>query len=163
MSYIVVSAMVIGAGVQIYGQMSAARSQAEAQEREAALKGMQAQELLQRQFINEQLMKDKSQFAEKFAGHYTGLEGYGGRVSGIMRLRKDLEQNLMTSRREAEWKAKMLRLGGEADLKLSSDIQAAGDISAISTGIQLGGRAAYSYSNAKAPSPDVKDLPGVTK
>lgn len=156
MAAVAAGAAIVGAGVQIYGQLKAASAQADAQEREAELKMFQADELMRRQAINEQVMRDNVAEAELATGGDSGVEDTG--LGARMRLRKTLAQNLQNSRREAEWKARMLGMGAEADLRLASDALAAGGISAIGTGIRGAGAFANYYDNAGPPDSTTKEL-----
>ncbi len=147
-----------GLAVQVYGQINSANAQANAQQREAAMKERQAQELESRQAINERLMMDKEAQAELSVGNDNGSQRTS--LGGILSMRRDLRANLETSHREATWKAEMLRLGGAADMSLASDIQTAGVISGVGTALTGSARI---YSSAKAgskPSTDTKDLAG---
>lgn len=153
----------IGTAATIYGQISAANAQAEAQQREIELKKIQANEMLERQAINEQIMRDKEAWLENHAGSDNGTSGSS--LVGIMRYRKDLAQNIATSRREAEFKAGMLKMGAEADAKLASDTMTAGYISGAGTLLTGAANVGYQYSQAKSPSAPpsnkVASLPGV--
>lgn len=152
-------AAVVGAGLQIYNQLNAASAQAEAQQREAALKNAQADELEQRQAYNEELMRKHEAYSEHHVFNDNG--GNAGSLGGIMQLREDLRTNIETSRREASWKARMLRMGGEADMALASDIENAKWWQAAGTAFQTAGNFYSPIAAGKKPSTDTKDLPGV--
>lgn len=157
MAYVAAAAAIIGAGVQIYGQMSAASDQADAQEKEAKLKGLQADELLQREQINEQVMREREQVSELYTGSDSGTQDSG--LGAKLRLQRDLAQNIATSSRESEWKAQMLRMGGEADTRLASDIHQAAGYTAAGTAIGAAGKAA-SFNYDAIPSTKTTSLPG---
>lgn len=160
MSFVAVAAAVIGTGVAIYGQVKAASAQADAQRKEADIKGLQSEELMSRQLLNEGIMRDKFEEADLATGSDNGVEDNG--LGQRMRLRKQLSQNIAMSRREAEWKAKMLRMGADADMQLSSDIIAAGGISALGSGIQGAGRAYNAWPDSRPPRDTTLDLPKVS-
>lgn len=158
MSFVAVAAAVIGTGVAIYGQVKAASAQADAQRKEAEIKSFQSEELMSRQLLNETVMRENYAEAELATGSDNGVEDNG--LGQRMKLRKQLSQNIAMSRREAEWKAKMLRMGAQADMQLSSDIMVAGTTSAIGTGISAAGKIG-SYDYDSRPSSKTKSLRGV--
>jgi hypothetical protein len=159
MAYAAAAAVIIGTGIQIYSQMQSAEKQAAAQRREAAMKNAQAQELETRQAINEQIMSDREKSSELYAGIDNGTTR--GTLGGIMRLRQDLFKNIDTSRREAQWKAAMLRSGADADQKLSSDIIATGQLQATGTALTAAGNTYSTLSAGSRPSSDTRDLPTI--
>lgn len=145
------------------GQVTGAAEKAEAAKQNAALKDLQANELLARQAINEQIMRDQSEktqdaYASAFAS--TGREGGG--ISGVLQIMRDTEQNISLSRREATFKAQILRTGAEQDMKLSSDIMTAGFLSGAGTLLTGAGTAYDRIDRYKAPG-EPKNLPGVPK
>lgn len=151
------AAALAGTAISTYGSIKSASDQAAAQEREAALKNLQANELEQRQAINERIMQDKELEFESSTGSDRG----GGSLGQIMAMRKNLFTNLETSRREANWKVRMLRMGAASDLNLSSDAQAAGYITGAGT-ILTGAQQAYTnIRSALPPSANVASLPKV--
>lgn len=149
--------MVAGTGTQVAGGIMAANSQADAQNRNAALKKLQADELLSRQTINEKIMRDQ---AEKVAKGYSvgfaasGREGAG--IGGMLQIKRDTEENILNSRREAEFKAQMLRSGADIDQSLASDYQTASYITGAGS-LLSGGANIYSILN-KYKKDDAKDL-----
>lgn len=159
---IVVGAMVAGTAVQMYGQYKQSRNQAEAEERQAAIRRMQSQEMLARQVLNEQVLRDAEIQEEGKAVALAGESGTGNLGLGsIMRLRHNLSRTIEFSRREASFKAKMLELGADVDTKLASDMRSAGDIGmagTLLTGVAKVGNYAYDASPG-----DSKPLPGAKK
>ncbi len=148
----------LGTAMTAYGQISSAAAQADAQRADAAAKRLQADELLARQAINEQIMREQSTRAELTYGSAfaaTGVEGGG--LGGIMRLRKTTLENIALSRRDAEFKAKMLRMGADVQSELASDMMTAGIISGVGTIAQSGLQVANLYKGPKSPKP----IPGV--
>lgn len=149
---------ILAGGTMALGQVSAAQASAEAAQRNAGLKRLQAEELLSRQEINEQIILEESKrlelgYGSAFAA--TGREGAG--LGGIMQIRKNTMDNIANSRRDAEFKAKMLRLGADIESDLASDSLVAGLIGAGGT-LLSGGLQAYNMY--RGPS-NPKSLPGV--
>lgn len=118
-----------GTGMQVAGGIMSANAQADAAKRSADLKNLQASELLDRQRINEGIIREKSAQAEA----HTQASIYSGGLGYAVLQHAETERNVILSRREAEFKAKMLRENAEADLKLSSDAMAAANLSAFGT------------------------------
>ncbi len=148
----------LGTVMSAYGQISSASAQAEAQRADAAAKRLQADELLARQAINEQIMRDQSERMESSAGSGSAMSGLeGGGLGGIMSIRKTTLENIALSRRDAEFKAKMLRMGADVQSELASDMMTAGIISGAGTVAQSGLQVANLYKGPKSPKP----IPGV--
>lgn len=143
-----IATAVVGGGAQIYGQIASAQAKKDAAEKEAALKGMQADEILQRQAINEQTMLEQSDRIEKDYGASLGAVHAGGGIGGIMQIHANTLDNIKNSRRDAEFKSKMLRLGADIETSLASDAITASYISGAGTFLTS---AAQSYSTFKGP------------
>lgn len=148
-----------GLATSLYGQISGASAKADADRKNAQIKNMEADELLSRQTINEGIMRDQAElqglgYQSSFAS--TGREGAG--LGGLLTIKKNLDQNLILSRRDAEFKAKMLRMGADIDLNLASDEQTAGYISGAGT---LLTGAAKIYDLSRGPSNTTQSLPKV--
>lgn len=117
-----------GTGMQVVGSIKEGYDKADAANRSAAMKYAQADELMSREAINEQLMSEHAREAEL---HQSGF-------GGMMKIRSDLQFNLTQSKRDAEFKARMLRAGAEMDTNLASDSIAAGWIGGASTFLKSG-------------------------
>lgn len=132
----------ITTGLGVYGALTGASAQAEASRKNAELKKFQAQEIMERQAINERLMREQVErqglkYQASFSA--TGREGSG--IGGVLYLHSQLEEQIKLQRREAQFKAEILGRGGEADLKLASDITTAGYLSGagiLTTGASQG-------------------------
>jgi hypothetical protein len=148
-----------GLATSVYGQIKSGADRAGAQEYQAALKNIQANELLEREAINEQIMREKAElmsldYGAAFAA--SGREGAG--LGGILKIHKNVEDSIANSRRDAEFKARMLRAGAEIDTKLASDLVSASYVGAggtILTGV------AKAYDIYAGPSSKTRSLPGV--
>lgn len=141
-----------GTALSVYGQMKEAKSKAEAAERDAYLKGLQADEMMERQAINEDIMREQNeraglQYQARFAG--TGREGGG--IGGILEMRRVLNRNIELSRRDAQFKASMLRAGAESDQKLASDFMTSGYITGAGTAL-TGATRAYGVYHDYGPA-----------
>jgi hypothetical protein len=129
----------IGTAISAYGQISSANSSAEAQRADAAAKREQAGELLERQAINERIMQEQSERQQSAAGSGSAMSGLEGTSLGsIMTIRKTTLENIALSRRDAEFKAKLLRQGADVQTELASDMMTAGYISGAGTLLQSG-------------------------
>jgi hypothetical protein len=103
-------AAVVGTAISMYGEYESAQAKAEAAQRKAALKRVEATELLQREQINENVMREQAMYAEGDRVSQAGSSGVEGSwFGGMVRMRRDLQFNLETSRREANFKAYLLR------------------------------------------------------
>lgn len=131
------SLAVLGLGINVLGQLNGAAAQAEATRRNAAMKNAQADELLARQLINEEIMREDADYAALNVRTADGIDQTG--VGQQLWIKKNLQRNLELSRREAEYKARMLRQGADIDMQLGSDLQSASYLSAA--GSVLGGGA----------------------
>jgi hypothetical protein len=134
MAWVGVAIATVGTGLTIYGELSAASSRADAAQKNAAIKQQQADELLARQSINEGIMREQADssshsYVAGFAA--SGREGAG--LGGVLKIKKDLEDNITNSRREAQFKASLLRQGAEIDSQLASDTMTAGYLSGAGT------------------------------
>jgi hypothetical protein len=156
---IMLGAAVVGTAISMYGEYQDAQSKAEAEERQAALKRIQAQELMQREQINENVMREQEMYAEGDRVSLAGSQGTeGGWFGGMVRMRRDLQFNLETSRREANFKSYLLNQGAEIDDKLASDTRTAGYISMAGTAVSGAGKV---YTAADKPSDKAASLPTV--
>lgn len=117
----------IGAGMD-------ASSKADAAVKDAQLKNSQAGELLSREQVNEGIIQQQSELAQ---GQYgaafasTGREGAG--IGGILRMRANTALTISNARRDAEFKASMLRQGANIATNLASDELTAGYITGSGT------------------------------
>lgn len=133
-----------GLGLSVVGTVLAAQAQKEAAEKEASLKRDQADELLSREAINEQILRDQSEDLTKDYGAAFAASGLGGSgIGGTLKLRSNLEQTLANSRRDAEFKARMLRAGADMQGQLASDVYTAGIITGAGTAL-TGGMSTFS-------------------
>lgn len=149
---ILAGAALVGTGVQIYGQISAAQAQKDAADLKADLQRAQALELLNRQTINEDILKERSEFLQKqYIAQAAHAGSGGGGLGGVLRIKRDLEHNILIGRREAEFKATQLRMGADIEQNLTSDLLTSAYLGAAGTLLKSGAEA-YSYIK-KEPEP----------
>lgn len=151
-----IATAVLGSGTQVAGNVMAANAKADATARSGSLKRQQADELMSRQVINERIMRER---AEISAGTYAGASGLGesgGGIGGVLQIHADLEESIINTRREAEFKAKMLRAGADIDNDLASDGVSAAWISGAGTVLSGG---ANIYNIMRPPSSKPTELP----
>jgi len=117
--------------------------QADAAERKAELDIEQANELLQRERINEDLLIKKEKEMETYGTYLSGSRGTQDTGLGArLKLYENLQQALSNMRRESLFKAKMIRAGAEVSRELASDIQVGTALSAAG-GLLKGGYVGY--------------------
>lgn len=141
---ILAGAAVIGSGLEVYGNIKAAQQKSDAVKAEAALKEAQANELLDREKINEGLMQEQESSIESgYVSAFADTGREGGGIGGVIKLRNQLQKNIDISRREASFKAQMLRAGANIDTTLASQQLSASYIGGAGT-ILTRGAEAYS-------------------
>lgn len=150
----------VGALAQGIGTILSGNAQADAATKNADFKHQQADELLARQAINEQILRDEADRQKLQMGSIAGGSGLGGSGIGMkLAIMKNLTESISNSRRDAEFKAKMLNAGAEVDTQLASDIQTAGVISGVGTVLTGAYKAYDAYSpasNNRSSLPKVK-------
>lgn len=151
---------VVGVGTAVYGAISSASAKASADQKNAALKNQQADELLSRETVNESLIQDqsfRSQLDYGAAANSTGVGGGG--LGGIMAIQKATAITIANDQRDANFKAYMLRQGANMDTNLASDTMSAGYISAAGT-LLSGGAKVYSAYQPASSTPISLATPG---
>lgn len=148
---VLAAAAVAQTGLSIYGQMKEAKNKAEAAERDAYFKGLQADEMMERQAINEDIMREQSFLAQsKYRAEFAGTGREGG-IGSVLEMRRVLNRNIELSRRDAQFKASMLRAGAESDQKLASDFMTSGYITGAGTAL-TGATRAYGVYHDYGPA-----------
>lgn len=142
-------AAIVGTATSVYGQIKGAQAQSEANEAKANLQREEADELLDRQAMNEKILR---QNAAQAGLEYSATVGSNGLdqsgIGGLLTIQKNLDQTVSDTRREADFKAKMLRAGADIETGLASDMVTA---SYIAGGGNILGAAAKGYSAFKPP------------
>lgn len=140
MAAIPIGLAVVGAGTQIAGTIMGANAQSEAAQKSAALKRLQAQELLKREAQNELILQEngvklENQFSTAFAA-----TGGGGGLGGVLEIHRQVQQNILTAREDANFKAQMLNAGADVETSLASDTMAASYVTGAGTVLGLGAK-----------------------
>jgi hypothetical protein len=139
----------VGTGVTIYGQLSGANAEKEAREQKAALDELTAIELLEREAYNETALRENARVAElQYGSSAMGGEdmGIGARLS----INQQLEKTISITKRDADFKARMIRAGAAMERDLASDQYAAAGIGAFGTLLTGATRAASLYRPSTA-------------
>jgi hypothetical protein len=149
-----IGASILGLGLNLWGTLTGASAQASAAEANARAKAQQADELLAREQINEDIMREQSRRSELSYASGAAMGESGGGIGGILTMKKDLETSINNSRHEADFKAKMLRAGAEIDSNLASDMQTAGALSGAGTLLSTGADFYSKWKKYGSPNAD---------
>jgi hypothetical protein len=159
MGWVGAAIAVAGIAIDVIGRVNEADDQADAAARTAAIKDAQARELLERNAINEKILRERAEFQEHGYIAAVADTGFGGGgLGGVMKIRRDLAMTLENNRRDAEFRARMLRAGADVDMQLASDAVSASYISGAGTILSQGAKTYTAYS---APSSTTSSLPKV--
>ncbi len=144
----------VGTGTQVYGSISSANNQAEAQRRDAALKNEQANEILAREAINrtaidKQTVLDQGAYAAAFAA--SGREGGG--IGGQIDIFNSAQEIISNARREAKYKSDALRQGADIQASLASDIVSSSYYTGAGTLLTTGARIGYMKAGSDKGGP----------
>ena len=130
--------------------MKAAQEQERLMKEQALMDDMKADELLERNEINNELIRKDT---EKFMGEQSAaLAGKGQSLSGVtaMGLLEDTYRSMLEdiarNNRDAEWEAGMIRLGASSTRDAAKRTKKAAWIGALGTGLSGAGTAAKEYS-----------------
>lgn len=156
MEYVAAVLALAGVGTSIWSQIKQGQDAEEAAQRNAAIKEAQAQELLSREMVNENIMQEQG---DQAALEYGTKGGGVVDIGGMLRLKRNVESNIALSRRDAAYKARMLRMGADVDLQLGSDQKTASILGAVGTGAS-GAANAYSLYKKNGTSPGYQDDAG---
>ena len=129
MSAFLAAAVVVGTAIQMYSSSQEAKAKQNAANAAARAKRIQANELLDRFFLNRDAMTLE---AQAFQGSQIGafaksdIElGSGTSMLALETTNKRLLRQLEIDQKEAEFKARQLRIGADIDVQLGSDIRRA--------------------------------------
>ncbi len=149
---LLIGSIVGGTGLNIWGNISAASAQAEAAERQAAMKHAQAGELLARQSINEDILhRQGEELQSQYIASFGSTGKQGGGIGGALRIKKDIDENIMLSRREAEFKASQLRAGADIDTQLGSSLMTSAILGSVGSALTSGAQAYSLFRGPVAP------------
>lgn len=131
---VMIASQIVGSGTSIIGNIQEAKRTEEAAQRNAQLKNMQAQELLERQAINEEIIRNQAHKSGlRYGSGFAARGGQGAGLGGILAMRRTAEQDIMNTRRDAEYRARLLRAGAQIELDLASDAMSAAYLQGFST------------------------------
>jgi len=123
------AAIIVGTAVQLYANKKESDAQEAAAEANAHAKRVQANELLDRFFINKDLLtlEAKAFQGSQAAGFIKGGVdvGTGSALLVMEDTNRKLSRQLEIDEKEAEFKARQLKLGADVDLSLGSDLASA--------------------------------------
>jgi hypothetical protein len=122
-----------GLGLQIYSMVSGANAQADAAERDAADKRLQADEIERRAIVREQFMRLESQRTIGAGVQKTAAMGWdvsGAPLLALEQAHAGMMQEIVEMRREALFQATQLRRGGDIQDDLAGSRRLTGWLSA---------------------------------
>lgn len=120
--------------VSAYGQYKAGQAQSDAMREQAQLGMMRAEELLERNKINNELLMESAlvhtgKQKAQIAGSGVSLEGSTSREL-VAKTMETAARQIKLNNRAAEWEAEMARLGADSQIKSAGQIETASNISA---------------------------------
>lgn len=129
-------AALVGAGIQIYGDIKSADDQASLDRSRAQIAMEQTGEIQEREVANESLRnqqatRQKLQFGASYAA--SGKAGIG--VGSLLQIQNQTDIANMMSNREAQFQQKMLQQQAGIDTTLASETEQAGTLNAIGAGV----------------------------
>lgn len=148
--------------ISAYGSIQESEARAEQARREAALKRMQADEVLDRAEINAGLMdrQGKRLISSQVASFGASNVSLGASQYGLLsETERNVDEQIQLMRRDAEFRAKMLREGASSADVLAGQIQSAGYWSAAGT-LLGGGSKAFYASGAFDKKPKTPTIDG---
>lgn len=133
---IAAGAALVGAGIQIYGDIKSADDQASLDRKRAEIARQQAAEIEARNqtnaaILDDQAMRAKLQFGASFAASGKAGVGVGSQLQ--LQNQADLQNSVAT--REAKFQEQMLQQQAGIDTTLADQTESAGTINAIGAGI----------------------------
>lgn len=137
-----VSTIIAGAGLGLaaYGMISGAAAQADAEERDAALKRLQADEVIRRMYVKEEEMRKygiELEGQQSSAISASGFDYQGSPLLLMETTKKNVEREILEMQRDAMFRADQLRKGADISMDISGSTSTAGWIQA--GGTVLGG------------------------
>jgi hypothetical protein len=129
-----------GTGLNFAGQLMGASAQADAAQRAAQLKRIQADELEKRELVNEGIIRENSARMENQYSTAFAATGGGGGLGGVLEIRRQTERNIMNAREDSQFKEYMLRQGADIESQLASDAMTASYITGAGSVLGLGAK-----------------------
>lgn len=136
MPAVAAGAMLVGAGIQIYGDIKSANDQASLDQDRASIARQQAAEIDARNQANASLLeqtatRQKLQFGSSYAA--SGKAGVG--VGSQLQIQQQADTENMVATREAKFQESMLQQQAGIDSTLADQTLEAGTLNAIGAGI----------------------------
>jgi hypothetical protein len=139
------AAMVVGAGVQAFGQWQSGKAAARAARKQAQIKRAMADQMLQQMKIQEgRLRSQGDEFKSKQNVEYAagGVQlGTGATLIAMEDTNQKINMSVEDLKRETMFKINQLKAGASVDMQQGRDAQTAGSI--MAAGSILEGAAAY--------------------
>lgn len=149
----IMTAIAVGSAlVSAYGQYKSANAQADAKREQASINFLKAQEVLDRNTINNELLFESALVHTGTQRAQIAGSGVAFGVSERRLVRDTMDkaaEQVERNTRTAEWDARMTRLGAESQITAAGQIEEAGLITAI-------GAAGFGTARAFASSPGGK-------
>lgn len=139
----------LGGALEFFGNRKARKAQAQAMRRQAALRDMESKEILERAAINIKSVREDTrrligEQRSTFAA--AGLKMEGSPLDVATSTLNRAEEQIENMQREAEFDAKMVRLGASADRALAGATERAGRYQDFGTVLTSGARVANTLS-----------------
>ena len=130
----------IGAALSIYGQIKGAEADAEAMRREAASRELEAQEILKRTKINQEIVQEEGDILMGNQATFMGMGGsmYGSPLLTLARTAHGIAREKQNMQMESEFRAAQLRAGATVSRELAGERQQAGYLGAAGTALTAG-------------------------
>lgn len=146
MGAVAAGAAVVGTGLSVYGQIKSAQDQADIDSQKATLARVQAQEVLDREQINDANMQQSTLRAKLDFGSAFAATGRQGGIGSQLELQRQADEQIALNDREANFQAKMLQAGADMNDQLASETRTSGYINAAGTLLGNTGKLASSPS-----------------
>lgn len=118
MEWLIGGGLIVSGLTSLWGAISGANAQEEAAQKNQQLANLQANELLARQTINENIMREQAAYASAHTATAMAATGRaGGGLGQAIAINRALTENINLSRRDAEFKAQAIRMGAQYDLE----------------------------------------------
>ena len=139
---VLVGALVVGTGLQVYGSMKSASAQRKQAEREARIREMEARETERRTLADiEQTQRSASIFSSQQATAFAsaGVD-VGSGVSLVMmeEAARNFAERVTDLRLEGEFRAKNIRMGAELNRMVREDNARALELNALGSIVNFG-------------------------
>lgn len=160
MAAVAAGAAIAGGAVSAYGAIKGAQDQAELDREKAELSKEQADELINREQINDAL-RDTNTFRQKLdfqsAAAGTGHEGSG--IGSQLEIQRQSDLAKVLADHDANFQAQMLLRGGQMYNRMADNTEEAGYISAAGSLLGGAGRAAAPSSGVMPRTSGAESLP----